>query len=179
MTAFDKMPRTGPNPVLAFCLTLAIAATVGAALAFEHVGGFIPCALCLEQRTPYYIAIPLALVAALSALLRAPAVLTRALLCSCALLMLYGAGLGAYHAGVEWGFWPGPASCATSATSGIASDAGSLLSDLNAVRPPSCDAAAGRFLGLSFAGWNVLASLALAAASLRVAFTRDARGAMR
>ena len=32
--------------------TLGMAATVGGALAFEHIGGYIPCALCLMQRTP-------------------------------------------------------------------------------------------------------------------------------
>ena len=26
-------------------------------------------------------------------------------------MLLYGAGLGVYHAGAEWGFWPGPTDC--------------------------------------------------------------------
>jgi hypothetical protein len=32
--------------------TLGMTGTVGGALAFEHIGGYIPCALCLMQRTP-------------------------------------------------------------------------------------------------------------------------------
>ena len=74
-----------------------------------------------------------------------------------------------YHAGVEWHFWPGPASC-TGGSEVTNADAGTLLSDLNAITPPSCDVAAGRFLGLSFAGWNVVAALALAAIAIKAAF---------
>ncbi|MBO6554476.1 MAG: disulfide bond formation protein B [Roseitalea sp.] len=158
----------------ALALAVAMAIVVGTALAFEHVGGFIPCALCLEQRTPYYAGIPLALFAALAAVLDWPSILTRGALVVAGLLMVYGLYLGVYHAGVEWAFWPGPADCATSATSGLATDAGSLLADLDAVTPPACDDAAGRFLGLSFAGWNVIASLGLAAVAFFLA-TRPAR----
>ena len=43
---------------------------------------------------------------------------------------------------------------------------------MNTLIPPSCDEAAGRFLGLSFAGWNVLASAALAAIGYRAALGR-------
>lgn len=158
----------------ALTLAAAMAVVVGAALAFEHVGGFIPCALCLEQRTPYYAGIPVALLGAAAAALGLPALVARAALVAAGLLMAYGLYLGVYHAGVEWAWWPGPADCATTATSGIATDAGSLLADLDAVTPPACDEAAGRFLGLSFAGWNVIASLALAAAAFFLA-ARPAR----
>jgi len=143
-------------------VTLGMAATVGGALAFEHIGGYIPCALCLIQRDPYYYGIPLGILAALSALLKLPRWTTRLLLVAIAVLMLAGAGLGIYHSGVEWSFWEGPATCATTA-SGVSSDVGDLLGDLNAKHGPSCTDAALRVLGLSFAGWNVIASLILAA----------------
>lgn len=158
----------------ALALAAAMALVVGTALAFEHVGGFIPCALCLEQRTPYYAAIPVTLVGALAAGLGWPSLVVRGALFAGGLLMVYGLYLGVYHAGVEWAWWQGPADCATSATSGIATDAGSLLADLDAVTPPACDEAAGRFLGLSFAGWNVIASAGLAIAAFLLA-TRPAR----
>ena len=64
----------------ALVLTLGLAATVGSALGFEHIGGYIPCALCLLERLPYYYAIPVAGLAALSSALNGPAWLTRALL---------------------------------------------------------------------------------------------------
>ncbi len=77
-------------------------------------------------------------------------------------MMLVGAGMGVYHAGVEWGFWEGPLTCATTAQ-GVTQNAGDLLSDLNSKHGPSCTEASFRLLGLSFAGWNVIASLILAA----------------
>ena len=146
----------------AVLLTVGMTATVGGALGFEHIGGYIPCALCLMQRDPYYYGIPVAAAAALSGFLGGPAWLTRGLLAIAGVMMLVGAGLGVYHAGVEWHFWEGPATCATAAQ-GVTQNAGDLLSDLNAKTPPSCSDASFRFLGLSFAGWNVIASLILAA----------------
>ncbi len=154
-----------------FVIALAMAAVVGSALGFEHIGGYIPCALCLEQRTPYYVGAPLMAVAALSAWLGGPSILTRVLALAGGLLMAYGAVLGVYHSGVEWHWWAGPTGC--SGANGAATDATTLLDDLNAKKPPSCDEAALRILGLSLAGWNVIASVVLAAASLRMAFIRQ------
>ncbi|KQO77688.1 disulfide bond formation protein B [Rhizobium sp. Leaf262] len=146
----------------AILVTLGMIVTVGTALGFQHIGGYTPCALCLLQRDPYYYAIPVGLLAIAASLFKLPAWLTRAALIIVGIAMLIGAGLGVYHSGVEWGFWAGPITCATGAPS-ITTNAGSLLSDLNAVKPPSCNDAALRVLGLSFAGWNVVASIVLAA----------------
>ncbi len=163
------------TPILAdhrkvtFYAAILMALVVGGALAFEHIGGFIPCALCLEQRMPYYVGIPITLLAGVTALFSTPALITRGLILIAGLLMVYGIYLGAFHSGVEWGWWPGPETCTTVAD-GLSGDASNLLSDLNAKRPPSCDQAAGRFLGLSFAGWNVIASAILAFFTLRLAF---------
>ena len=149
----------------ALVLSAAIAAVVGGALAFEHIGGYIPCALCLEQREPYYLAAPAMLAAAIIAWVGRPPV-ARALVVLAGLAMLYAAYLGVFHAGVEWGWWPGPTDCAAAA--GPVGEGGSLLDSLDA-RPPSCDQAAGRFLGLSFAGWQVVAAVPLAVASFALA----------
>jgi disulfide bond formation protein DsbB len=140
---------------------LAMAATVGTALGFQHLGGYVPCKLCLEQRLPYYVGIPLMALAWLAAVSRAPTWIPRALLGLGGLLMLYGFYLGAYHAGVEWGWWPGPTDCSGApATPGAMGD---FLSQLQTTHVVSCTEAAWRFLGLSLAGWNALISLALAA----------------
>ncbi|WP_026622652.1 disulfide bond formation protein DsbB [Ensifer sp. WSM1721] len=152
--------------VFAGLVTLGMAVTVGGALGFEHIGGYIPCALCLMQRDPYYYGIPLGIMAILSSALKLPAWITRTLLLLVAILMLVGAGIGVYHAGAEWHFWEGPSTCATTAQ-GISSDVGDLLGDLDAKHAPSCTDAALRIFGLSFAGWNVIASLILAAIALR------------
>jgi disulfide bond formation protein DsbB len=162
LTADARTRRT----LTALLLAGAMIIVVGSALAFEHIGGYIPCALCLTQREPYYAGAPLMLVAALLSIAGGPAWAVRALLATGGLLMLYGLGLGVYHSGVEWHWWQGPASCATSADA-VTLDAGSLLDDLSNKKPPSCDEAALRVLGLSFAGWNVLTSAALAFTAFR------------
>ena len=154
----------------ALLLLLGMAAAVGTAIGFERIGGYIPCMLCLQQRIPYYVGMPLMLLAVLSGFLGWPSWLTRLLLLAGALLMTVGLGLGIYHSGVEWGWWPGPASCG--AVSAPAGSGNGILDQLNTLIPPSCDEAAGRFLGLSFAGWNVLASAALAAIGYRAALGR-------
>lgn len=152
------------RPGLGFSLLLAVgmAVTVGSALGFQYIGGYIPCALCLLQRQPYYYGIPVAILAALSAAFGLPSWVTRGLLAIVGILMLVGAGMGVYHSGVEWQFWPGPTTCSTTASS-MTENAGDLLGQLNSIKGPSCTDAALRVLGLSFAGWNVITSLILAA----------------
>lgn len=151
---------------IAIVVTLGMAATVGGALGFEHIGGYIPCALCLLQRDPYYWGIPVGILAIITSALKLPVWLTRSLLAIIGILMLVGAGMGVYHAGAEWHFWEGPSTCATTAQ-GVSSNVGDLLGDLDSKHGPSCTEAALRVLGLSFAGWNVIASLILAAIALR------------
>ncbi len=145
--------------------------TVGTALGFEHIGGYIPCKLCLEQRIPYYIGIPLMAVTLGAAWLHMPAIVIRILLVAGGALMVWGLYLGIYHSGVEWQWWAGPSDCGVVSAAPDTGGQG-VLDVLNEVVPPSCDQAAGRFLGLSFAGWNVLASLALAAIAFRSALSK-------
>ncbi|MBX3532130.1 MAG: disulfide bond formation protein B [Rhizobiaceae bacterium] len=164
---------TGRTQVLAaLALVVGMAVTVGTALGFQHIGGYIPCKLCLGQRTPYYVGVPLMALALLSATLKAPAIVTRGLLAAGGLLMLYGAYLGGFHSGVEWGWWQGPSDCGFVDAPPASGGSGGVLDQIDAVVPPSCTEAAGRFLGLSFAGWNVIASLVLAAIAFTGAFRR-------
>ncbi len=119
--------------VSALLVTAGMIFTVGSALGFQHIGGYTPCALCLLQRDPYYYAIPIGVLAILASIFKLPAALTRVLLVVIGIAMLIGLGLGVYHSGVEWGFWPGPTTCATGAPS-ITTNAGNLLNDLNAIK---------------------------------------------
>jgi disulfide bond formation protein DsbB len=151
---------------VALAIALAAAATVGGALVFEHAFGYVPCKLCLIQRQPYYAAIPIGLAAALL-----PPRWGRLGLWLLALVFLVSAGLGGYHAGVEWGFWPGPADCG-GGSGAAAGNVGDFLNQLQSTRVVSCTEAAWRFLGLSLAGWNVLISLVL----MDIAFVTALRG---
>ena len=145
-------------PRAAALALIGAAATIAGAWWFEFVAGLEPCPLCLEQRLPYYLGMPLALLAIVLAHTAKPRAAGMAL-AAFALLMVYGAGLGVYHSGIEWELWKGPDAC--SGGGEIPRDAGSLLESLGQGRVPSCTEAAWRFLGLSLAGYNVLLSAAL------------------
>lgn len=164
-------PTSRVQTAAALFLAIAMAATVGSALGFQHIGGYIPCKLCYEQRIPYYVGAPLMLLAFAASMLRLPAALTRLLLLAGGLLMLYGLYLGIYHSGVEWAWWAGPTDCGVVDTGSMGSGNG-VLDTIDAVIPPSCDKAALRILGLSLAGWNAVASLVLAVVALGAAFSR-------
>jgi disulfide bond formation protein DsbB len=141
-----------------FALSLA---TLVGAWYFQFVLGYPPCELCLDERIPYYIVIPLSLVLAWAAVTPAPRPLLTAGFGIIFVAVLSGAALATYHAGVEWHFWAGPADC--TGPLGDLSSGGSLLDQLSAIHVVRCDQAAWRFLGISLAGYNVLISLAMAA----------------
>ena len=151
---------------------LAAGAMLGAAHAFETFGGLSPCELCLKEREVYWLAMALAAVGL--ALARFTPLKTRRWVCAAlALVFLFGAGLATYHAGAEWKFWPGPASCSGGAMRASAADMARLLSGAS-MHAPSCDQAAWIFLGVSMAGWNALISVGLAVSSAVAAWARPA-----
>ena len=160
----DRSPTRGAfSPALASALlvTAIAAATLAGAWFFQLVVDLKPCPLCLEQRYVYYLAVPLGALVALAAAKHAPRAVLVVGLALLALATLGNAGLGTYHAGVEWGLWQGPTEC--TGPIGNFGSAGSLLDRLNTVKVIRCDEVQWRFLGLSLAGYNVLISLLMAA----------------
>lgn len=148
------------RPAVAATLALIFgAATIAAAWGFQLIGGYVPCALCLEQRIPYYVALPVLVAGLLARRFGAPQLVLRMALVVAAAAFAYGLSLAIYHAGAEWAFWPGPADCG----GGVATTAkaGDLMAQLKATRVVSCTEASWRMFGLSFAGWNAVASLVL------------------
>jgi disulfide bond formation protein DsbB len=131
--------------------------TILAAWASQIWGGLSPCELCLGERVPYYWGLPLL---ALILLLwnRLPmAVWTIGMIVVTA-IFVWSIYLGAFHAGVEWKFWPGPSAC----TGGAGAIDLSQLSNLSAAKPEvPCDVVQWRdpILKLSLAGYNALMSL--------------------
>lgn len=138
-------------------------ALIAGAWFFEIVRGLTPCKLCLEQRVPHYAAIGLALAGLVLA--RSLRLQTLVLL-GLAGLMLWSTGLGAYHSGVEWGWFAGPNDCGGSAPA-AAAGVQDFMKQLQTTRVVACSEAAWRLLGLSLAGWNAVASLGLFAVALR------------
>jgi disulfide bond formation protein DsbB len=143
------------------------AASILTALGFQYIGGYQPCMLCLWERYAYYLAIPL-LFLAITLSSGGSKGWAAILFFVVSLAFLANAGLGTYHAGAEWKFWPGPTTCGGDAQ--LSTSAGSLLKDLEGIKVVRCDEASLKFLGISFAGWNVVASLLLMLLTLRAAF---------
>jgi disulfide bond formation protein DsbB len=162
-TATTLPARDDAHPALtaALAVTAIAEGTLAGAWYFQLVLDIRPCPLCLEQRYAYYLAIPLGALTALAAGRHAPRAVLLAGLVLLALTALGNAGLGAYHAGVEWGFWQGPTDC--TGPVGNLGSAGDLLKRLDTVKVIRCDEVQWRFLGLSLAGYNVLISLLMAA----------------
>jgi len=166
--------RREPAAAAALAIFALSSATLLGAWYFELVLKLSPCPLCLEQRLPYHIVIPLSLLMAMAALVRAPQKLIAVGFVAIMAAVLCGAGLGAYHAGVEWHWWPGPTDCSGPVTDFTAK--GPLLDQLRSIHVVRCDDAAWRFLGLSLAGYNVLISLLLAAIAALALFARRQTG---
>lgn len=140
---------------------------IATAWGFQLIGGYVPCKLCLEQRIPYYAGLPLTALA-LVLMVKGRALAALAVLLLVAAVFAYGAGLGIYQAGAEWQFWAGPSDCGGG--SAAPSSAANMLQALQSTRVVSCTEASWRMLGLSFAGWNAVASAGLAGLALVAAF---------
>jgi disulfide bond formation protein DsbB len=123
-----------------------------AAFAFQHWGGLAPCKMCIWQRWPHGLAVvagvlAFAVVARPFAVLGLLAALTTAL-------------IGFYHAGVEQGFWEGPATCTSGPVDGLSAQ--DLMEQIMTAPLVRCDDILWEMFGISMAGWNGLVSLMLA-----------------
>lgn len=110
--------------------------------------GYAPCHLCLLQRWPHWAAVALGV---LALLVRGPLFPIGGSIAASATAIL-----GAYHAGVERGWWQGPSSC--TGTGGLGG--GDLLS-MDGPRLVLCDQVSWQLLGLSMASWNAVLSAGL------------------
>lgn len=166
--------RVSPAYRLGALALLGAIAAIVAAWGFELIGGYAPCPLCLLQRWAYYFSIP-ALFVGLILLTSGQERAAGLVFFLVSIAFLSNAGLGVYHAGAEWKFWDGPQTC--SGAQAVSSNAGDLLKNLSTTRVVRCDEAQLRILGLSFAGWNVVASFFLSILALKAAFhSSDLRG---
>lgn len=154
----------------AFALAMALGSII-VAHGFERFGGYAPCELCLMQRWAYYAGIP-ALFVSLVLYTMGHGKAAGFLFFAASLGFLANAGLGVYHSGVEWKFWPGPDTCSPppGRMSTLGTGAGGVLGELGKTKVIRCDEAPWRMLGLSFAGWNVVLSFLIFTAALQAAF---------
>jgi len=141
----------GDRRRLAWTLATITALALAAAHLIEALG-YAPCPLCLWQRYPYYIAVPVLAAGALGGFARLALVVAP-------LLYLTDFGIAVYHVGVEQGIFTLPESCA----------AGGRATSLEELRRlvletvPRCDRPEFFLFGLTLASWNALLALALSA----------------
>ena len=144
---------------------------LGVALTAEHGFGLEPCVLCDYQRWAYVGAGLLGLAAFQRR--RGGGASQAVLLGLATLAFAAGAGLAGFHVGVEQQWWQGTAACVDAA--GTPTTVEALRQQLMTAPVVRCDQVAWALFGVSIAGWNLLASIAFAAASLYAA-QRLARG---
>ena len=139
-----------PNARLARILALAVPSLLlGGAYISQYGFGLYPCEMCWWQRWPHFAAVGFALLAFVAA----PQRLWTGL---AAIAILASGAIGLFHAGVEYGWWPGITSCAVISGGGT----GSALDDIMNTPLVRCDAPAWTLFGISLAGYNFLVSTA-------------------
>src|ERR1700742_3890226 len=83
---------------------IALALILGA-LGFQYIAHFPPCEMCHWQRWPL-------IAAAIAGIVGGAAVKDARPVAMLAILLVAASGaIGAYQAGVEWHWWPGPEAC--------------------------------------------------------------------
>lgn len=135
-------------------------ALMAGALGSQYLGGLYPCEMCHWQRWPHYAAIGIAI---LAFIIRPAA---RPLTILAAIAIIISGAIGAFHAGVEYGWWEGLTQCSTISSSG------DVLADIMSAPLVRCDEVQWALFGISLAGWNAIISLGGGAAILALCLKR-------
>ena len=158
----------------ALVLLVASAAVLGTALMSQYIGDLEPCVLCVYQRVPYAVTISFAIIGfVMSGSPRAVGTVHGVATTA----FLVGAGIAAYHVGVEQQWWAGTTEC-TGAAAGSAQSVDELRAQIMSAPAARCDEVAWSLFGISMAGYNFLVSLVLAAfaaLAARANFQRETR----
>ena len=145
----------GVTPLLKLAQRLALgvpALLLAGAYISQYGFGLPPCEMCWWQRYPHFAAVALGLISTFAAPKRLWVALA-------GVAILVSGLIGAFHAGVEYGWWEGVTAC----TSMVESGGDPLEAIMNAplIR---CDVPAWTLLGISLAGFNAMISSASALA---------------
>ncbi|MEJ2408938.1 MAG: disulfide bond formation protein B [Novosphingobium sp.] len=143
------IPVAGSLRPARWLVLLIPAAALGGAYLSQYGFGLVPCEMCWWQRYPHMFAL---VFAGLSFFWRP----VRPLVAVAALGILTSGLIGAFHAGVEYGWWKGLTAC-TASPFAAGTDPLEAIMNAPAVR---CDQVQWSLLGISLAGWNFLFSTA-------------------
>ncbi|HWT07583.1 MAG TPA: disulfide bond formation protein B, partial [Roseomonas sp.] len=165
--ASARPPRDIPCMGPALLIAALAAAAPLFAIGSETWWGLAPCALCLWQRWPYWVAAALAVLG-----VAVPGRARAVLLGLAGLAALVTAGIGALHVGVEQGWWPSPLpGCQAPTAGGAGGSIDDMMRSLAAAPSKPCDAATYLIPGLpvSMAAMNLVYGLGLGALALLAA----------
>lgn len=123
---------------------------LGGAYFSQYVAGLYPCEMCWWQRYPHFAAAAAALMAFLVQNPRMQMVLAAL----AAMAIVTSGVIGGYHAGIEYGWWPGITGC----TSQVGGSGDDLMKAVLNAPLTRCDVAPWSLLGISLAGYNFLLS---------------------
>ena len=164
-----------------FAGALSLALLCGAWI-FQYGLGYAPCIMCYWQRYAHMavVAVAMAVILARAAFGAVPPLGTLRGLPKwmgpslLILLLLTSAKLGAFHVGVEFGWWDGPKACAAGSIGDLGPiDSNDPLAFLDKpIGPVTCSDVAWSLLGISMAGWNALLSLLGAIGTWRLGFRK-------
>ncbi|MFM5929969.1 MAG: disulfide bond formation protein B [Novosphingobium sp.] len=130
------------------------AGLLGGAYVSQYGFNLFPCEMCWWQRYPHFVAIALGLLAFALKSARWPVALA-------ALAVLASGLIGAFHAGVEYGWWEGFTRCTSMVEKGSDPLAAVLAAPIT-----RCDEVQWSLFGISLAGFNFLISTAGALVAL-------------
>lgn len=148
------MTREANLSLARFVAIMVPSALLGGALWSQHFAGLYPCEMCIWQRWPHLGGIIAALIAIF---LRRNPPMSATFTVLAALAIATSGGIGAFHAGVEYGWWQGFTSCTSSMG---ASDGQSVLDSIMSASLVRCDVAPWELFGISLAGYNAIFSIA-------------------
>lgn len=147
--------RIADAPAAAIALA-ATAVLLGGALLFEHVGGLVPCEMCMWQRWPHLAAL---LLAALAIALPKGRPARIATACSAGGIVTSGI-IAVDHLGVERHWWAGHTACTASMPKGLSTS--EYLEHMMRMPLHRCDVPQWTIAGLSLADLNAILSLTIA-----------------
>lgn len=152
---FLKITYLTPRQLL-LLVAFASAGILGGALIGQYFFDLHPCHLCILQRWPHGLVVALAFAG--FAFIKTDKKLRVVLMLCCAILLV-GAGIASYHAGVEMGILKGPDGCSADASSEVSLE--ELRAQISGAALVSCTQAMAYIFGLSMAAWNALISLGI------------------
>lgn len=135
----------------AYALAVAVPGGLIAAVYTAQYGfGLLPCEMCWWQRYPHFAAIGFGIAALATRGTRLGDAFVRLAAIAIGLSGL----IGAFHAGVEYGWWEGPTACSSTR---LGDDPLAAIMSAPLIR---CDTPAWTLFGVSLAGFNFLISVA-------------------